>query len=295
MSGILPRLRSALHTGMRQQVTRTGVVFTASLVLIAVSAFASANNLLFLILAAMLSTLLVSGFSQPAVSRRPRGRVLSSGAHFGAHAHTGEGRRSRNLKWIPSYSIRLSAAEGSGMESQLYYPTIPGGAKLEEHVTLPLPCPGHLSGKRRGLLHRVPVRFHGTKGASPAPAADSQSMRRSSREPEFDHLLAELSGEVEVHFRGDAGTIFIEFVPMSRSRVLATWTGKQVRTPATSRSGSSRGKKRHRRCSFLDLECAAPGAVFETIVDCCACVSGVSPSRRERDVLHAGSVHASAG
>ena len=47
---------------MRQQVTRTGVVFTASLVLIAVSAFASANNLLFLILAAMLSTLLVSGF-----------------------------------------------------------------------------------------------------------------------------------------------------------------------------------------------------------------------------------------
>src|SRR5215475_13743687 len=47
--------------GVRHQVTWSGLAFTALIVLVGLGAFASANNLLFLLLAALLSTMLVSG------------------------------------------------------------------------------------------------------------------------------------------------------------------------------------------------------------------------------------------
>jgi hypothetical protein len=59
---IWSRLHSSLDLGMRQQVTRLGLLFTMACVIVALGAFASANNLLFLILAIMLATFMVSGF-----------------------------------------------------------------------------------------------------------------------------------------------------------------------------------------------------------------------------------------
>src|SRR5437016_14294865 len=56
------RIRGSWAIGLRQQITRAGLAYTATLLVVALAAFLSANNLLFLILAAMLSTLLVSGF-----------------------------------------------------------------------------------------------------------------------------------------------------------------------------------------------------------------------------------------
>src|SRR5689334_18681135 len=56
------KLHSSVDLGMRKQVTRLGLLFTMSCLLVALAAFASANNLLFLILAAMIATLMVSEF-----------------------------------------------------------------------------------------------------------------------------------------------------------------------------------------------------------------------------------------
>ena len=57
-----PWLRSALDHGTRHQVTRLGLLFTLTCVLVSLAAFVSANNLLFLILALLLATWIVSGF-----------------------------------------------------------------------------------------------------------------------------------------------------------------------------------------------------------------------------------------
>ena len=56
------RLRSYARRRFRQRVTYGGALFTLAMLLVGIAAAASANNLLFLIVAAMLSTLLVSGF-----------------------------------------------------------------------------------------------------------------------------------------------------------------------------------------------------------------------------------------
>ena len=47
---------------LRQQVTRTGLAYSGAIVIVTLAAVLSANNLLFLILAAMLSILAISGF-----------------------------------------------------------------------------------------------------------------------------------------------------------------------------------------------------------------------------------------
>src|SRR5260370_25366811 len=51
----------ALQRGVKYRVTRGGFLFILAVTLIAAAAIASANNLLFLVLATMLSVLLVSG------------------------------------------------------------------------------------------------------------------------------------------------------------------------------------------------------------------------------------------
>jgi hypothetical protein len=56
------RIRESFEESMRQQITALGFVFTLIVVMVGLAAFVSANNLLFLLLAALLSTLLISGF-----------------------------------------------------------------------------------------------------------------------------------------------------------------------------------------------------------------------------------------
>jgi hypothetical protein len=54
-------LRAFIAGRIRYKVTRGGLLFTFAILVVAVSAILSANNLLFLIVAAMMATLLISG------------------------------------------------------------------------------------------------------------------------------------------------------------------------------------------------------------------------------------------
>src|SRR5690242_12056955 len=99
------QFRVALLRGARYRVTRGGVLFTLALTMVAGSAVASGNNLMFLILATMLSTLLISGFIS---------RLCLAGLEMDLliPEHVSAGRSVpaklyvRNLKgWMPSFSI----------------------------------------------------------------------------------------------------------------------------------------------------------------------------------------------
>src|ERR1019366_5105198 len=96
----------------------------------------------FLILAAMLSTLLVSGFiSKLGLAGLELDLVLPE--HISARRKVRAGIRLKNLKtWIPSFSIHLEGASDSGLDSTLYFPVVPGAATLEESVDLYFPKRG---------------------------------------------------------------------------------------------------------------------------------------------------------
>src|SRR6266699_2358945 len=102
-----PQIRAFLARRIRYRITRGGVLFTFAMVVVGVGAIVSANNLLFLIVAAMIATLLVSGLVS---------RLCLAGLEldFLVPEHIPAGRSVpgkifvRNQKWlIPSFSIRV--------------------------------------------------------------------------------------------------------------------------------------------------------------------------------------------
>src|SRR6266851_1335403 len=132
-----------LQRGVKYRVTRGGFLFILAVTLIAAAAIASANNLLFLVVATMLSVLLVSGL----VSRLG---LAGLELDFVLPEHVSAGRvvaatlAVRNVKfWMPSFSIRVAgvaeeAADSTPpiLTSAVYFPVIPCRATLEESVDI---------------------------------------------------------------------------------------------------------------------------------------------------------------
>jgi uncharacterized protein (DUF58 family) len=269
MSTPWSRLRSALEFPIRQRVTRGGLLFTLAILVIGVAAVVSANNLLFLVVAAMLSMLLVSGFicrlslagleldillpDQITARRKVAARVAV-----------------RNLKRaMPSFSISLAGEGDSVFSSPLYFPVIAGGATIEETVEV---CFGRRGPHREnsfrfstgfpfGFLERG-IRVRLPREALVYPSIDPQ--------PGFEELLAGIAGEVEAYYRG-RGNDFYRIRPYE-----AMESARYVDWKATAHTGELQVREFAREQEhiieiFLDLQ--VPDDLrdwFEQAVECCA-------------------------
>jgi uncharacterized protein (DUF58 family) len=253
--------------GLRQQVTGTGVAYTAALCVVGVGAFISANNLLFLIFAAMLSTLLVSGF----ISRLGIAGLeinLMVPEHISARSKVRAGIRIRNLKRvIPSFSIHLAGSKESGFDAILYFPAIPGGAVLEEPVELYFPKRGTQRERTFQFSTRFPFGFSERREMVTAqhdilvyPCVDAQ--------PGFEALLAGVRGEMEAQQRG-RGHDFYRIRPYE-----ALESARHVDWKATAHTGDLQVREfareqDNRVVIYFDLDTEAE-AWFESAVDCAA-------------------------
>jgi uncharacterized protein (DUF58 family) len=145
----------------RQRITRGGVAYVLAVSLVASAAFISANNLLFLILAAMLATLLLSGF----IGRLGLAELeldLLLPPHASARRPLRAAVRVKNAKsWIPSFSITLTGSrEPDGpLRPLIYFPLIPGGASIEESVELYFPRRGAHQQRDFQFATRFPFGF----------------------------------------------------------------------------------------------------------------------------------------
>jgi uncharacterized protein (DUF58 family) len=196
--------RAFLARRIRYKITRGGVLFTFAIVLVAFGAIISANNLLFLIAAAMMATLLISGL----VSRLG---LAGLELDFQVPEHIPAGRSVparlfvRNHKWLlPSFSIRVDAiAEASSptLKSGVYSPLIAAGTILEETVEVRFP--------RRGTYRQNSFAFSTSFPFGFLEKTARVTLRREmvvypsiDPQPGFSDLLAGLSGEIETHYRG---------------------------------------------------------------------------------------------
>jgi len=195
------RRKSLWPPRLRQQVTRTGLAYTATLLLVALVAFVSANNLMFLILAAMLSTFMISGFiSKMGLAGLELELFLPQ--HISARRRVRAGVRLKNTKtWIPSFSIHLEGAAESGFDTILYFPVLPGGATVEEAVDVSFARRGAQKERSFQFSTRFPFGFAERREMITArheilvyPCLDSQ--------PGFESLLAAVTGELEMLQRG---------------------------------------------------------------------------------------------
>ncbi len=265
------RLRAAWTQGLRQQVTGTGVAYTAALGVVGVGAFVSANNLLFLIFAAMLSTLLVSGFiSRLGIAGLEINLLVPE--HISARRKVRAGIRIRNLKTVvPSFSIHLAGSGESGFNSVLYFPVIPGGAIVEEPVDLFFAKRGAQRERSFQFSTRFPFGFSERHEMVTAqhdilvyPCVDAQ--------PGFEALLQGIRGEMEAQQRG-RGHDFYRIRPYE-----ALESARHVDWKATAHTGDLQVREfareqDNRVLIYFDLDVAAtPEAEswFESAVDCAA-------------------------
>jgi uncharacterized protein (DUF58 family) len=266
-------MKAAWLQGLFQPMTRAGFAYTATLAVVALAAFLSANNLLFLILAAMLSTLLVSRLiSRLGIAGLELDLMLPE--HISARRKVRAGIRLKNLKpWIPSFSVHLAGAGDSGFSSILYFPVIPGGASLEESVDLYFPKRGRQRERSFQFSTRFPFGFAERRELVTAqhevlvyPCLDPQ--------PGFEALLAHVSGEMEAQQRG-RGHDFYRIRPYE---VLES--ARHVDWKATAHTGDLQVREfareqDHRVLIYLDLDPpleAGPAYErwFESAVDCAA-------------------------
>jgi uncharacterized protein (DUF58 family) len=269
VGGTLLGIRKRLAAQWSQRVTLAGVVFVAAILLVGLAAFASANNLLFLLLAAMLSSLLISGFV---------GRLSLAGleAELLLPEHISARRRFtgrllvRDTKaWMTSFSIRLEGSPDSGLTAPLYLPAVPGGTLLDETVELYFGRRGAHTDNSFQFSTRFPFGFTERRvhvrlrrEVLVYPCLDPQ--------PGFEELAHMLTGEIETHYRGRSHDFYRirPYEPMESAR--------HVDWKATAHTGDLQvrefaSEREHLVYIYLDLgDPAVDAAWFERAVDCAA-------------------------
>jgi uncharacterized protein (DUF58 family) len=264
-----------LQRGVRYRFTRGGFLFVLAVALIGAAAVASANNLLFLIVATMLSVLLMSGLvSRLGLAGLELDFVLPE--HVSAGRSVAATLAVRNVKlWMPSFSVHVAGAAEEGaatppiLTSTVYFPLIPGRATLEETVELHFPRRGAYRQNHFTFNTRFPFGFL-EKTASVSLRRDIVVYPSIDPKPGFEDLFSEINGDLEAHLRGRGHEFYLvrPYEPFESARYLdwkaSAHTGHlQVREFARERE----------RAIEIYLDCAIPPggeSWFEEAVDCCA-------------------------
>lgn len=264
------RIRELLESSMRQQITRLGFFFSVIVALVGLAAFASGNNLLFLLLAALLSTMLISGL----VSRLGLAGLelnLDIPEHISARRAVHARMVLRNRKWLsPSFSLQVAGSEGSGLRDSIYVPVVPARATLIHSVDLWFPQRGAYKNNVFWFESRFPFGFTHRRAQVRLehefvvyPCLDPQ--------PGFEFALAEISGEIDARQRG-RGSDFYRTRPYAGNE-----SARHVDWKATAHTGELQVREFAREedqevTIFLDLHLpkAANHDWFELAVECCA-------------------------
>ncbi|MGB8013759.1 MAG: DUF58 domain-containing protein [Terriglobales bacterium] len=108
---------SRVREAMDYDVTRAGMIYILISVVIGIAAINTGNNLLYVVVAALLSAILVSGIASALVLRS-----LSLDVHLPEHAFAGRPLLARLLlhndsSWLPSFSVRVVPAKRKKKDS----------------------------------------------------------------------------------------------------------------------------------------------------------------------------------
>lgn len=257
---------------IRYRVTKGGVLFTLGMLLVGLGAVISADNLLFLILAAMMATVLVSGL----VSRLC---LAGLDLDFQVPEHVCAGRDVpgrlivRNEKWVmPSFSIRVEAIPQSGgpaLRTGVYFPLVKARAAMEATVDVRFPKRGAYRQNSFAFSTAFPFGFL-QKSARVTLRRDTIVYPSVDPQPGFEEMLAGIAGEIETHYRG-LGKDFYRIRPYE-----AFESARHVDWKATAHVGTLQIREFAREQEqtveiFLDRDVPPEmDSWFEAAVECCA-------------------------
>ncbi|MCA2962654.1 MAG: DUF58 domain-containing protein [Acidobacteriaceae bacterium] len=127
-------LPEAIRPRIALRITRAGLWFTITILLTGIGAFLSANNLIFLILSALLATLVVSG-NLNRLTLAGLEVEFEPPEHLFAKEDASGRFLIRNTKsWFPSFALRLTSANENGLRTAVFIPLIAPGEIVAFHA-----------------------------------------------------------------------------------------------------------------------------------------------------------------
>lgn len=187
--------------GIRQRITRLGVVYSFATAVVAAAAFISGNNLVFLVLAVMLSTFIVSGLvSRLGLDGLELEFLLPE--HVSARRRVpGRVQVSNRKRWLPSFSIHLAGTDTNVFPTVLYFPVIPTRTTIEEPIVAQFPKRGSYRDNAFQFVTRFPFGFTERRIRVVLRGEVVVYPSIDPRE-EIASLLHQMEGELEAKMRG---------------------------------------------------------------------------------------------
>ncbi len=254
---------------LRQRVTKAGVGYSVTISVVASLAFLTGNNLLFLLLACMLATLLLSNFlSRLSLSGLELDLLFPE--HVSARRNVPARMKLRNEKsWMPSYSIHVSGTRGSVFSSAIYFPMIPAGTTAEETVEVQFARRGEYRENSFELRSQFPFGFT-ERRVRVTPRREALVYPCLDPNPASEMLLRSLEGEMLAQQRG-RGHDFYRMRPYEHGE-----SARHVDWKATAHTGELQVREFAQEQEpmveiFLDANVSDQQREwFERAVDCCA-------------------------
>jgi uncharacterized protein (DUF58 family) len=210
---------------MEYRVSREGWIYILGIFLVAVAALNTGNNLLFLILATLISIILMSGIlSSITLSGIEMRLQLPEHIFAGQQVRTLVELQNEKLT-LPSFSLRVEAVRGKNssnaamLETPIYFPYVPKHARVQQNVPMTFPRRGVYRQEAFRVVTRFPFGF-----LQKARRMDlkSEALVYPSVEPtrDFFEILPGMQGALESLAKGRGQDLYAlrDYLPRDSSR-----------------------------------------------------------------------------
>jgi uncharacterized protein (DUF58 family) len=269
---------------MEYRITRQGWIYMGGIALVAMAAINTGNNLLFLILACLIASILMSGILSSITLIGIEMRLLLPEHIFAGQPVRGAVELANEKQTLPSFSLRVEGSNKKGSAAMLlatpvYFPYLPRHESVKQSVPLRFARRGLYRQEAVRIVTRFPFGFL-QKARRLDLASEALVYPSVTATPEFLEVLPGINGAMESLVKGRGQDLYAlrDYLPSDSAR--------HVHWKASARLGSLMVREfaREDDCQvllFLDThsEAALPASTaaerdrFERSVELCAAIA----------------------
>jgi len=269
---------------MEYRVTREGWIYIGGIVLVALAAINTGNNLLFLILACLIASILMSGILSSITIAGVELRLQLPEHIFAGQPVRGMVELKNEKQTLPSFSLRVEGTKKKGetavlLETPVYFPYVPRNESVKQSVPLKFARRGLYRQEAFKIVTRFPFGFL-LKARRMDLASEALVYPSVEVTPEFLDVLPGIQGAIESLAKGRGQDLY------ALRDYLPTDSARHVHWKASARLGSLMVREfaREEDCRVLLIldphsESARPGTTaeekecFERTVELCAAIA----------------------
>jgi uncharacterized protein (DUF58 family) len=221
---------------MEYRITRQGWIYIAGIVLVALAAINTGNNLLFLILACLIASILMSGILSSVTLAGVEMHLELPEHIFAAQAVRSIVELKNEKQTLPSFSLRVEGAGKKGEETAIlttpvYFPYLPKNESVKQSVPLLFPRRGVYRQEAFRIVTRFPFGFL-QKARRLDLASEALVYPSVEATAEFVDVIPGIQGAIESLAKGRGQDLYAlrDYQPTDSAR--------HVHWKASARSGS---------------------------------------------------------